>query len=64
MQNPIPHSNLFTSPSLEEIQDFISKLPTKEQANANLVFMFTLNSCNKMVDKAIACQELLDPMDN
>lgn len=56
MQNPIPSSNLFTSPTLAEIQDFISKLPSKEQANANLVFMFTLNSCNQLVDKAMAPQ--------
>jgi hypothetical protein len=51
--NPIPKSNLFTSPTLEEIQDFISKLPSKEQATANLVFMFTLNSTHEMVEKAI-----------
>ena len=50
MSNPIPNSNLFTSPSLEEIQQFISRLPKGEQANANLVFMFTLNSCHNIVD--------------
>ena len=47
--NPIPKSNLFATQSLAEIQDFISKLPTKEQANANLVLMFTLNACNALV---------------
>jgi hypothetical protein len=51
--NPIPKSNLFTSPTLEEIQSFIKALPAKEQANANLVFMFTLNSTHEMVEKAI-----------
>ena len=51
MQNPIPHSNLFTTPTLEEVQEFISHLPSKEQANANLVFMFTLNACHKRVEE-------------
>ena len=58
VQNPIPKSGLFTSPSLLEIQDFISKLPSKEQANANLVFMFTLNSCNQLVEDKILSKEI------
>ncbi len=58
VQNPIPKSNLFTSPSLAEIQDFISELPSKEQANANLVFMFTLNSCNQLVETNILSREI------
>jgi len=58
VENPIPKSNLFTSPSLEEIQKFISQLPQKEQANANLVFMFTLNSCNQLVEENILSKEI------
>ena len=58
VQNPIPKSGLFTSPTLAEIQDFISKLPSKEQANANLVFMFTLNSCNQLVEDNILSKEI------
>ena len=58
VQNPIPKSDLFTSPSLAQIQDFISKLPSKEQANANLVFMFTLNSCNRIVEEEILSKEV------
>lgn len=53
MQNPIPKSNLFTTPTLGELQDFIAGLPQKEQANANLVFMFTLNACHAMAQKEI-----------
>lgn len=49
MTNPIPHSNLFATPILEDVQNFINALPAKEQANANLVFMFTLNACHKLV---------------
>jgi len=58
IENPIPKSNLFTSPSLAEIQSFIKALPTKEQANANLVFMFTLNSCNELVETNILSKEI------
>ncbi len=52
MHNPIPKSDLFVTPTLAEVQDFIAHLPSKEQANANLVLMFTLNACNKMVEDA------------
>ncbi len=54
MHNPIPRSDLFVTPTLAEVQDFIAHLPSKEQANANLVLMFTLNACNKMVEDAAA----------
>jgi hypothetical protein len=52
-KNPVPHSGLFTSPSLEKIQEFINGLPKAEQANANLVFMFTINSCHDLVKEAM-----------
>ena len=58
VNNPIPKSGLFSTPSLAQIQDFISKLPSKEQANANLVFMFTLNSCNQLVEDNILSKEV------
>lgn len=56
--NPIPKSNLFTTPSLEEIQKFISGLPSKEQANAQMLFMFTLNACNRLVEDEILSKEV------
>ena len=58
VENPIPKSNLFTTPTLEEIQKFISQLPTNQQANANLVFMFTLNACNQLVEDNILSKEI------
>ena len=58
VQNPIPKSGLFTTPTLAEIQDFISKLPSGQQANANLVLMFTLNACNKLVEDNILSKEI------
>jgi hypothetical protein len=56
--NPIPKSDLFTTPTLAEVQDFIAHLPSKEQANANLVFMFTLNACNQLVEDEILSKEI------
>ena len=58
VQNPIPHSNLFTTPTLAEVQSFINALPTKEQANANLVLMFTLNACHKLVEDKVLSKEI------
>lgn len=52
MSNPIPKSNLFTTPTLAEIQSFIAAMPSKEQANANLVLMFTLNACHALVEES------------
>lgn len=58
VQNPIPRSNLFTTPTLEELQKFISTLPSKEQANAQMLFMFTLNACNQLVEDEILSKEI------
>ena len=58
VENPIPKSNLFATPVLADIQAFINSLPSKEQANANLVFMFTLNSCNQLVEDNILNKEV------
>ena len=58
VKNPIPKSNLFTTPTLEEVQKYISQLPTKEQANAQMLFMFTLNACNKLVEDEILSKEI------
>ena len=58
VENPIPRSNLFTTPTLEEVQKFISTLPSKEQANAQMLFMFTLNACNQLVEDQILNKEI------
>ena len=58
VENPIPNSKLFTSPSLEEIQSHIASLPAREQAVANMIFMFTLNSCHQLVEDNILSKEV------
>ncbi len=57
-QNPIPHSNLFVTPTLDEVNKFIAGLPEKERANASLVLMFTLNACHKLVNDEILSREI------
>jgi hypothetical protein len=56
--NPIPYSGLFTTPTLAEVQSYIASLPAKEQANANLVLMFTLNACHKLVNDEVLSKEV------
>lgn len=58
VQNPIPYSGLFTTPSLEEVQKFIDALPERERANASLVLMFTLNACHKLVNDQVLSKEV------
>jgi len=58
VKNPIPRSGLFATKTLEEIQDFIAKLPSKDRATASLVLMFTLNACNKIVEDEILSKEI------
>ena len=58
VENPIPRSGLFATPILEDIQNFINGLPAKEQANASMVFMLTLNACNKLVEDEILSKEI------
>ena len=58
VENPIPKSNLFTTPTLEEVQKFISTLPSKEQANAQMLFMFTLNACHQLVEDEVFSKEI------
>ena len=58
VENPIPKSNLFTTPTLEEVQKFISTMPAKEQASAQMLFMFTLNACHQLVEDEVFSKEV------
>ena len=58
VENPIPKSDLFATPTLEEIQKFISQLPADQRANASLVLMFTLNATHKLVEDEILSKEI------
>jgi hypothetical protein len=55
--NPIPKSNLFASPTLEQIQEQIERMPSKEKATMYLVFQMTMNACNQLVQDEILSKE-------
>lgn len=54
IQNPIPRSNLFASPTLEQIQEQIELFPAEQKAQLYLVFQMTMNACNKLVEEEFA----------
>lgn len=58
VKNPIPRSNLFASPTLEQIQEQIERMPSKEKATMYLVFQMTMNACNQLVEDEILSKEI------
>ena len=58
VENPIPKSELFASPTLEQIAEQIETMPAKERASLYLVFQLTLNACNKLVEEKILNKDI------
>jgi hypothetical protein len=58
VDNPIPKSGLFASPTLEQIAEQIETMPAKEKATLYLVFQLTLNACNKLVEEKILSKDI------
>ena len=58
VENPIPRSGLFATPTLEQIADQIEGFPAKEKAQLYLVMQLTLNACNKLVEDEILNKEI------
>jgi hypothetical protein len=58
VQNPIPRSGLFASPTLEQIADQIEGFPPEQKAQMYLVFQLTLNACNQLVEDNILSKEI------
>ena len=48
--NPIPKSDLWATITLDKIQELINTMPSKSRAEVNLIFMYTLNACHKLVE--------------
>jgi hypothetical protein len=64
MKNPIPRSKLFATPATEEdLYHRIEQLVGSDKALAYQIAMMTFNLCNHLVDREIACRELIDPLD-
>ena len=63
MQNPINKMNMFATPeSIEALCDQIELLSGSEKTIAYTYAIMMMNACSKIVDRAIACQELVDPL--
>jgi hypothetical protein len=58
VQNPIPRSGLFATPTLEQISNQIEGFPAEQKAQMYLVFQLTLNACNKLVEDEILSKEI------
>lgn len=53
MKNPIPHSDMFYTPTWEELQHRLDALPSGERAQAWTLVMMTLNMCHKSVHQTL-----------
>ena len=58
VQNPIPRSGFFATPTLEQISDQIEGYPAEQKAQMYLVMQLTLNACNKLVEDEILSKEV------
>ena len=59
VENPIPKTKLFASPTLEQIQEQILKLPNdQERATAWMVFTMTMNACHDLVEDEILTRHI------
>ena len=58
VQNPIPRSGFFATPTLEQISNQIEGFPEKEKAQLYLVMQLTLNACHKLVEDEILSKEI------
>jgi hypothetical protein len=58
IENPIPRSGLFATPTLEQISNQIEGFPAKEKAQLYLVMQLTLNACHKIVEDEILSKEV------
>jgi len=58
VQNPIPRSGFFATPTLEQISNQIEGFPEIEKAQLYLVMQLTLNACHKLVEENILSKEI------
>ena len=58
VQNPIPRSGFFATPTLEQISDQIEVFPAEQKAQLYLVMQMTLNACHKLVEEKILSKEI------
>jgi hypothetical protein len=58
VENPIPRSGLFATPTLEQIANQIEGFPPEQKAQLYLVMQLTLNACHQLVEDKILSKEI------
>jgi hypothetical protein len=58
VENPIPRSGLFATPTLEQISNQIEGFPAEQKAQLYLVMQLTLNACHKLVEDEVLSKEV------
>jgi hypothetical protein len=58
VENPIPRSGFFATPTLEQISDQIEGYPPEQKAQMYLVMQMTINACHKLVEDNILNREV------
>ena len=51
MKNPIPRSNIWATPTMEDLRLGIEGLPAKDKALVYNYVMMTFNVCNALVER-------------
>ena len=58
VNNPIPRSGFFATPTLEDLQDQIEALPKDQRALVWIYVMQTLNACHQIVEDKILSKDV------
>jgi hypothetical protein len=58
VENPIPRSGFFATPTLEQIANQIDGYPPEQKAQMYLVMQMTLNACHKLVEDEVLSREV------
>ena len=58
VENPIPRSGLFATPTLGQIQSQIEGVPPEQKAQLYLVMQLTLNACHQLVEEKVLSKEI------
>jgi hypothetical protein len=58
VENPIPRSGLFATPTLEQISNQIEGFPAEQKAQLYLVMQLTLNACHKLVEDEVLSKDV------
>ena len=58
VENPIPRSGLFATPTLDQIANQIEGFPPEQKAQLYLIMQLTLNACHQLVEDKILSKEI------